>query len=86
MFVSYITQITMISLAIMFSMYLGGLFPTTFNAAPSLLFAFTWLQGFSNFGFIIMICALLPQNMYPKLAAKWGTLIYFGSAFADFTI
>ena len=24
--------------------------------------------------------------MYPKLAAKWGTLIYFGSAFADFTI
>jgi hypothetical protein len=24
--------------------------------------------------------------MYPKLAAKWGTLIYFGSSFADFTI
>jgi N-glycosylase/DNA lyase len=24
--------------------------------------------------------------MYPKLAAKWGTLIYFGSSFADFTV
>ena len=33
-----------------------------------------------------MVCSLLPQDMYPKLAAKWGTLIYFGSAFADFTI
>jgi len=24
--------------------------------------------------------------MYPKLAAKWGSLLYFGSTFADFTI
>lgn len=24
--------------------------------------------------------------MFPKLAAQWGTLIYFGSCFADFTI
>jgi len=33
-----------------------------------------------------MIVALLPETMYPKLAAQWGTLIYFGSTFADFTI
>ena len=24
--------------------------------------------------------------MYPKLAAKWGSLIYFSSSFADYTI
>jgi hypothetical protein len=24
--------------------------------------------------------------MYPKLAAKWGSLIFFGSSFVDFTI
>jgi hypothetical protein len=76
----------MISLAILVTMYFGGLFPHSFENSPFLLFMFTWLQGFSNFGFIIMICSLLPQDMYPKLAAKWGTLIYFGSAFADFTI
>ena len=76
----------MISVAIIFTMYFGGLFPHSFENSPFLLFMFTWLQGFSNFGFIIMICSLLPQDMYPKLAAKWGTLIYFGSAFADFTI
>ena len=33
-----------------------------------------------------MISALLPQDMYPKLAAKCGTMIYFGSTFADFTV
>ncbi len=40
----------------------------------------------SNFGFIIMTSALLPRNMAPKIAAKWGTLIYFGSTFGDFMI
>ena len=50
------------------------------------MFMFTWVQGVSNFGFIVMIVNLLPHNMYPKLAAKWGSLIYFSSSFADFTI
>ena len=50
------------------------------------MFLFTWTQGVCNFGFIVMIVNLLPQNMYPKLAAKWGSLIYFSSSFFDFTI
>ena len=33
-----------------------------------------------------MITSFLPQDMYPKMAAKWGSLIYFSSTFADFTI
>jgi hypothetical protein len=51
-----------------------------------LLFSFSWLQGIQNFGYIIMITSMLPQDMYPKMAAKWGSLIYFSSTFADFTI
>lgn len=51
-----------------------------------LMFLFWWLPGVCNFGFIVMIVNLLPSNMYPKLAAKWGSLIYFGSSFFDFSI
>jgi hypothetical protein len=54
--------------------------------SKSLMFFFIWIQGVSNFGFIVMIVNLLPHDMYPKLAAKWGSLIYFSSAFVDFTI
>ena len=67
-------------------MYLGGLFPNSYENSKFLMFMFTWVQGVSNFGFIVMIVNLLPHNMYPKLAAKWGSLIYFSSSFADFTI
>ena len=67
-------------------MYFGGLFPKSFSNSSILMFLYTWVQGISNFGFIVMISALLPQDMYPKLAAKWGTIIYFGSSFADFTV
>ena len=28
----------------------------------------------------------MPHDMYPKLAAKWGTLMYFCSAFIDLII
>ena len=28
----------------------------------------------------------MPHDMYPKLAAKWGTLVYFCSAFIDLII
>jgi hypothetical protein len=28
----------------------------------------------------------MPHDMYPKLAAKWGTLLYFCSAFIDLII
>jgi hypothetical protein len=86
MFVSYSIQITIISFMIYLVMYFGGLFPKSFTNAPLLLFFFSWIQGISNFGFVVMVSALLPQDMYPKLAAKWGSLIYFGSTFADFTI
>ena len=86
MFISYTIQMTLISTALTGTMYIGGLFPKSFHESGFLLFSFSWIQGVSNFGFIVMICSLLPQDMYPKLAAKWGTLIYFGSSFADFTI
>jgi hypothetical protein len=86
MFCSYALQVTFISININYVMYKGGMFPLSFRNSPFLMFIFSWAQGISNFGFIIMICALLPSNMYPKLAAKWGTLIYFGSSFADFTV
>ena len=33
-----------------------------------------------------MVSAVLPQDMLPKMAAKWGSLIYFSQTFADFTI
>jgi hypothetical protein len=33
-----------------------------------------------------MITAILPYDMLPKMAAKWGSLIYFSQTFADFTI
>ena len=67
-------------------MLLGGLFPQSIQNSKLLMFAFLWVPGVANFGFIVMIVNLLPHNMYPKLAAKWGSLIYFSSAFADFTI
>jgi len=67
-------------------MYFGGLFPKSMANSKLLMFMFTWLPGVSNFGFIVMIVNLLPHNMYPKLAAKWGSLIYFASSFFDFTI
>ena len=86
LFVSYIAQMTLISISIVTTMYFGGLFPKTFKKAPELLFAFVWIQGISNFGFIVMITALMPHDMLPKLAAMWGSLIFFGSTFADFTI
>jgi len=86
LFVSYACQTTLISLAITVTMKVGGLFPKSFANSPLLLLSFIWLQGIANFGFIIMISAFLPHEMYPKMAAKWGTLIFFGSTFADFTI
>ena len=86
MFCSYAFQITLIAFNINVVMYFGGLFPTSFSNSKLLMFLYSWVQGISNFGFIVMISALLPQDMYPKLAAKWGTIIYFGSSFADFTV
>ena len=43
LFVSYIAQMTVISLGIVGTMYLGGLFPKTFKKAPGLLFSFVWI-------------------------------------------
>jgi len=63
-----------------------GLFPKSYANSFLLMFLFMWVQGISNFGFIIMMSAILPKNMQPKIAAKIGTLIYFGSLFADFTV
>ena len=77
---------TLISVTIVGTMYVGGLFPKTFSKAPFLLLCFVWIQGIANFGFIVMITALMPHNMMPKMAAMWGSLIYFGTTFADFTI
>lgn len=86
MFCSYATQVTLIAFNVNLVMYMGDLFPQSFQNSKLLMFLFSWSQGISNFGFIIMISALLPQDMHPKLAAKCGTLIYFGSSFADFTV
>jgi hypothetical protein len=79
-------HMSLISVGITLTSYLGGLFPLSFNNSMTLMFLFTWLQGVANFGFIVMIVNLLPHSMYPKLAAKWGSLIYFSSSFVDFTI
>ena len=85
-FVSYTMHLTLITIGITLTMYFGNLFPKSFANSKLLMFLFTWVQGVSNFGFIVMIVSLLPHNMYPKLAAKWGSLIYFSSSFVDFTI
>lgn len=85
-FVSYTAHLTLISIGIFLAILGGGLFPKSMANSKFLMFSFLWVQGISNFGFIVMIVNLLPQNMYPKLAAKWGSLIYFSSAFVDFTI
>jgi len=47
---------------------------------------FFYFQAVATFGFVVFISAVLPNNMNPKLAAKWGSLIYFGSTFADFSV
>ena len=70
----------------MTSMMIGDFMPKTLNNSPTLLFFIFWLQGVANYGFIILVVNLMPRDMYPKLAAKWGTLIYFCSAFIDFTV
>jgi hypothetical protein len=67
-------------------MHLGNFMPKTMGNSTSLLFFVFWLQGVANYGFIILVVNLMPRDMYPKLAAKWGTLIYFCSAFIDFTV
>lgn len=85
-FVSYTAHITLITAGIFLVMLFGGLFPKSMANSKVLMFAFIWIQGVSNFGFIVMIVNLLPHNMYPKLAAKWGSLIYFSSSFVDFII
>ena len=60
MFVSYSFRVSLISVGIYVVMYFGGLFPKSFSNAPFLLFLFSWIQGISNFGFIVMCSALLP--------------------------
>ena len=70
----------------MSSMQLGNFFPKTRAKSTLLLFLFTWCQGVCNYGFIVLIVNLMPHDMYPKLAAKWGTLLYFCSAFLDLII
>ena len=67
-------------------MMLGNFMPKSLDRAPGLLFFIFWLQGVANYGFIILVVNLMPRDMYPKLAAKWGTLIYFCSAFIDFMV
>jgi hypothetical protein len=67
-------------------MSLGNFMPKTRANSTSLLFFIFWLQGVANYGFIILVVNLMPRDMYPKLAAKWGTLIYFCSAFIDFMV
>ena len=85
-FVSYTLHMSLITLGISLAMFYGGLFPKSFGNSPFLMVMFNWAPGVSNFGFIVLIVNLLPTNMYPKLAAKWGSLIYFSSSFFDFTI
>jgi len=70
----------------MTSMQLGNFFPKTRAKSSLLLFLFTWFQGVCNYGFIVLIVNLMPHDMYPKLAAKWGTLLYFCSAFLDLIV
>lgn len=60
--------------------------PKSRSNSSALLFSIFWLQGVANYGFIILVVNLMPRDMLPKLAAKWGTLIYFCSSFIDFTI
>ena len=67
-------------------MIMGDFFPKTRANSTLLLFLFTWFQGIANYGFIVLIVNLMPHDMYPKLAAKWGTLMYFCSAFIDLII
>jgi hypothetical protein len=85
-FVSYSAHVTIVTIGIQLAIHMGGLFPQSMDNSKFLMFFFQWIQGISNFGFIVMIVNLLPHNMYPKLAAKWGSLIYFSSSFFDFTI
>ena len=77
-------QVTIITLGVTLVMLVGGMFPRTLWANPHLFVLYLWMQGLQSFGFIIMVSTLLPSKMYPKIAAKWGTLIYFCQTFADF--
>lgn len=85
-FVCYVLHITLVALSISATMIVGGLFPQSLSNSWLLMFSFVWFQGVANFGFIVLIVSLLPHDMYPKLAAKWGSLVFFGSSFVDFTI
>ena len=63
MFTSYCFQVTMISGFTNSVMYFMGLFPKSYANSFLLMFLFMWVQGISNFGFIIMMSAILPKNM-----------------------
>lgn len=88
LFTSYSCQSGVIALSITATCIVTGLFPKTLATMSGrlLLFSFTLAQGVSSFGFVLLITSLLPHKTYPKFAAKWSTLLFFGSTFADFTI
>jgi len=71
-------QVTLITSGVFFTIKFGGMFERTMSKNPSMLFWYFWVQGLQSFGFVVMISTLLPEKMYPKISAKWGTLIYFG--------
>ena len=82
----YALRIGMITAGIIIVMWGGGLFEKSISNDLLLMFLFLWVQGFSAFGFVFMISELFPVSMFPKVAGMWGSLIYFGSTFADFTV
>lgn len=76
-FISFMTNITIISLASCLILKYGGVFPYS-EGLP--VFILLWLYGLSMFGYSILISSFFTK---PALASMVATLLFFISSFVD---